>query len=135
MTHRQDEGQDEVMAAADRLIAAFGRHDVRDYFACFAPEASFIFYNLDRTLKNRTEYEAEWALWESRDGFRVLGCRSIDRTVQMAGDTAIFTHTVETDVAFADQTATNHERETIVFARHADGQWLAIHEHLSAKPA
>ena len=131
MKHRQDE----VLAAADRLIAAFGRHDVTAYFAAFAPEASFIFYNLDSTLENRAAYEDEWALWESRDGFRVLGCRSTDRTVQIAGDTAIFTHTVETDVAFAEQKSTNHERETIVFSRQQDGQWLAIHEHLSAKPA
>lgn len=26
-----------------------------------------------------------------------------------------------------------HERETIVFARSADGAWLAVHEHLSPR--
>lgn len=127
--------QEDVLAAADRLIAAFGRHDVTNYFAAFAPDASFIFHNLDRILKTRAEYEAEWALWESRDGFRVLACRSSDRDLKLAGNSAIFTHTVETDVAFGDQHVTNLERETIIFARDDAGRWVAVHEHLSAKPA
>ncbi len=120
-----------VLAAADQLVAAFARHDRDAYFAAFSPDATFIFHNLDRTLKNRAEYEAEWALWESRDGFRVRSCQSTQRNLQIAGDVAIFTHSVETEAEFGGEPVTSHERETIVFARSADGQWLAIHEHLS----
>lgn len=126
-----DIARDSVLAAADQLVAAFGRHDTQSYFAAFAPDASFIFHNLDRILKSRAEYEAEWALWESRDGFRVLGCRSSDRSVQMAGDVAVFTHMVATDVSIAGEAFVNLERETIVFRRSAAGGWLAFHEHLS----
>lgn len=126
------EHESTVLAAADALVGAFSRHDRDAYFAAFAPEATFLFYNLDRTLEGRAAYEAEWALWEERDGFRVLACRSTNRKVQLVGEVAIFTHAVETDVSVGGETVTNNERETIVFARNAAGRWLAVHEHLSA---
>lgn len=122
-----------VLAAADRLVDAFGQHDREAYFAAFSPQASFIFHNLDRRLASRAEYEAEWRLWESRDGFRVLSCVSTDRDVQLLGDVAIFTHAVRTELRFGDSATTSDERETIVFARSAAGTWIAIHEHLSAR--
>jgi len=121
-----------VLAAADALVEAFARHDRDAYFAAFSPDATFLFHNLDRRLDNRAAYEAEWALWETHDGFRVRGCRSTDRRVQLVGDVAIFTHAVETDVSFGGEAVTNTERETIVFTRDVDGRWLAVHEHLSA---
>jgi ketosteroid isomerase-like protein len=119
-----------VLAAAARLVDAFSRHDSEAYFAAFAEDASFIFHNLDRVLTSRDAYRAEWRLWEERDGFRVLGCRSSDQAVQLAGDVAVFTHTVETDVSAAGEILTNLERETIVFRREG-GEWVAFHEHLS----
>lgn len=125
------EPESAVLAAADALVAAFARHDRAAYFAAFAEEASFLFYNLDRRLEGRAAYEAEWALWEERDGFRVLACRSTDRHVQFAGNVAIFTHAVETDLSIGGETARNSERETIVFSRDTSGRWLAVHEHLS----
>ena len=121
-----------VLAAADALVGAFSRHDRDAYFSAFAPEATFLFYNLDRPLEGRAAYEAEWALWEERDGFRVLACRSTDRRVQLVGDVAIFTHAVETDLSVGGETVKNNERETIVFSRTPAGRWLAVHEHLSA---
>lgn len=121
-----------VLSAAAALVDAFARHDRDAYFASFAPEATFLFYNLDRPLDGRAAYEAEWALWEERDGFRVLSCRSTDRKVQLVGDVAIFTHAVETDVSVGGERVTNNERETIVFSRDPAGRWLAVHEHLSA---
>jgi ketosteroid isomerase-like protein len=120
-----------VLSAADALVGAFARHDRQAYFAAFAEEASFLFYNLDRTLEGRAAYEAEWALWETRDGFRVLSCRSTERKVQLVGEVAIFTHAVETELSVGGETVTNNERETIVFSRDPAGRWLAVHEHLS----
>lgn len=125
--------EDAVLAAADRLVAAFASHDRERYFAAFAPEATFIFHNLDRALKSRAEYEAEWTLWETRDGFRVKTCRSTERNVQIAGPVAIFTHSVETELTFNGEPVSSKERETIVFEKQEDG-WLAIHEHLSPMP-
>jgi ketosteroid isomerase-like protein len=124
----------DVLAAAARLVAAFGSHDVDGYFAGFTEDASFIFHNLDRILKSRSEYQAEWRLWESRDGFRVLGCRSSDRAVQLSGNVAVFTHTVETDLSIGGERITNQERETIVFRHDAGAGWIAFHEHLSTIP-
>ena len=125
----QDETQ-AVKAAAAGLVEAFGRHDRNAYFAAFAPDASFIFHNMDRRLENRAAYEAEWDLWVARDGFHVNGCRSSGGHVQFAGPVAIFTHVVETDLSMGGETMTNRERETIVFEKR-DGRWLAVHEHLS----
>ena len=121
----------DVLAAADRLVDAFSRHDTEAYFRAFAPEATFVFHNLDRRLENRAAYEAEWALWEQRDGFRVRGCRSSDRHVQLLGDVAVFTHNVETDLTVGGESVSSRERETIVFARNATGHCQAVHEHLS----
>ncbi|MCZ8352997.1 MAG: nuclear transport factor 2 family protein [Rhizobium sp.] len=123
-----------VLSAADALVAAFGRHDANAYFDAFAPAATFIFYNLDHTLMDRAAYQAEWALWESRDGFHINACRSTNRNLQVVGKVAIFMHTVETDLTISGEDLTNHERETIVFAQQPDGRWLAVHEHLSQLP-
>ncbi len=120
-----------VLAAADSLIDAFSRHDREKYFAAFSKEATFIFHNLDRPLKNRAAYETEWALWETRDGFKVLSCHSSDRNLQMLGGVAIFSHSVETQAEFGGEAVTSQERETIVFEKQTDGAWLAVHEHLS----
>lgn len=130
-----NENEISVLAAANALVAAFGRHDRDAYFAAFAPDATFLFYNLDRILENRAAYEAEWARWEERDGFRVLGCRSTNGKAQILGEVAIFTHTVETELSIAGQPITNTERETIVFSRDVGGRWLAVHEHLSTVDA
>ena len=126
--------EDGVLAAAARLVDAFSRHDTEAYFAAFAADASFIFHNLDRVLTSRDAYRDEWGLWEERDGFRVLSCRSTDQRIQMAGEVAVFTHVVETNLSVGGETMTNRERETIVFRREAS-EWIAFHEHLSAFPA
>lgn len=123
-----------VMSAADALIDAFARHDRQAYFDAFAPEATFVFYNLDRSLDNRAAYEAEWSLWEERDGFCVHACHSTYRKIQVLGDVAIFTHAVQTELALCGEKVTNRERETIVFSRASTGRWLAVHEHLSPIP-
>ena len=120
-----------VLLAADALVCAFARHDRDAYFAAFAPDATFLFHNIEPVLKDRAAYEAEWELWEQRDGFRVLGCHSTDRNVQLLGDVAIFTHAIETKLKIGVVDVTNYERETIVFSRDRAGRWLAVHEHLS----
>jgi ketosteroid isomerase-like protein len=127
------EAEKEVAAAAQAIVAAFGRSDPAAYFAHFAPEATFVFYTTPRRLESRAEYEAEWAKWEREDGFRVRACSSTDRRVQLLGDVAIFTHSVRTELSTRQGDATMLERETIVFQRQ-DGRWIAVHEHLSARP-
>jgi ketosteroid isomerase-like protein len=123
-----------VLAAADALIDAFMAHDRDRYFACFAPEATFLFHTHPARLDSRAAYEDLWATWEREDGFRVLGGESSDRRVDILGDTAIFTHSVATRLSLAGQVQSLRERETIVF-RLSAGRWLAVHEHLSAHQA
>jgi Ketosteroid isomerase homolog len=122
-----------IRAAADSIVAAFGRQDSAGYFSRFAPEASFIFHTTARRLNGRAEYEAEWQSWKSA-GFRVRSCRSSDQRVQVFGDVAIFTHSVRTEVTTREGDDTLVERETIIFQRQND-RWQAVHEHLSPQPA
>ncbi len=123
----------QVREAAAALVAAFARHDVEAYFASFAPEATFLFHNLDHVLANRAEYEAQWASWEA-EGLRVLSCTSSNGVIQMIGpDAAIFQHTVRTTLAYGEGSVHSGERETIVFER-IDGAWRGVHEHLSLDP-
>jgi len=120
----------EILAAANHLVEVFGRHDAAAYFACFSEDATFVFYNHPERLESRAAWQALWQEWEG-DGFRVLGCRSTDQLVQLlSDDTAVFSHAVETEARFGDETSVTRERETIVFHR-VDGAWLAVHEHLS----
>ncbi|UUW89364.1 nuclear transport factor 2 family protein [Pimelobacter simplex] len=125
-----------VLAAADHLVAAFAATDTDAYFACFAPDATFVFHTEPARLDDRAAYEARWASWLA-DGWQVLACASTERKVQVAGSTAIFTHTVRTTVRPAAGAAEESyaeesyaERETIVFTATGAGL-VAVHEHLS----
>ncbi len=123
----------EVIAAAAAIVAAFGRHDPKAYFALFAPDATFVFYTTPQRLNSRAEYEAEWANWEKNDAFRVRSCRSKDPRVQVFGDVAVFSHSVRTELSTKQGDNTVLERETIVFHRRG-GRWVGVHEHLSPDP-
>jgi ketosteroid isomerase-like protein len=134
MTDSEAEVEAEVLAAAASLVDAFGGGRVPEYFACFAPEATFVFHSEPARLGSREDYRALWERWERKDGFRVLECVSSSASVLVVGpDAAVFTHDVDTRVATDAGTERLAERETIVFARRG-GRWLAVHEHLSARP-
>ena len=127
--------EQEVLAAADALVAAFGRSDRDAYFACFVPQATFLFHPTPGRIESRAAYEQLWDSWVAQDGFRVISCRSTGALVQFLGpDAAVFSHDVLTTVQTNDGEDTTAERETIVFSRTA-GHWLAVHEHLSPDPA
>lgn len=123
-----------VLDAADRLVKAFAAHDTEAYFACFAVDATFVFYPEPERLESRAAYEELWEDW-SGSGWRVEACESSDRHVQIAGETAIFTHSVRTLTSTNGVSAETSERETIVFVRDVSGTMLAVHEHLSPRPA
>lgn len=123
----------EVLAATDRLVAAFAATDTEAYFACFAPEASFVFHPEASRLDDRATYERLWAGWLA-DGWRVVSCESTERLVQVYGDTGILSHRVRTEVSAGGERSVSDERETIVFVRTEQGL-VAVHEHLSAVPA
>ncbi|MGW3666520.1 nuclear transport factor 2 family protein [Streptomyces sp. NPDC005141] len=125
----------EVRAAADALVAAFAEGRLDDYFGAFAPDATFVFHTTPQRLGSTAEYRALWQQWVEQDGFRILGCLSSAQLIQPLGDTAVFSHDVETRVATHSGEETVLERETIVFARSEDGAWSAVHEHLSARTA
>jgi ketosteroid isomerase-like protein len=54
--------------------------------------------------------------------------------VQMLGETAVLTHSIESRERTDAGEETVHEVETIVFDRQSDGRWLIVHQHLSPKP-
>ena len=124
----------EVRQAIGELVAAFGEGRLDDYFGCFAPEATFVFYTSHTRLTSVDAYRALWARWVAEDGFRILSCRTSDTNVQLFADVAVVTHSVETTISTNAGEETVHERETIVMARGDDGRWLGVHEHLSPMP-
>jgi len=129
----QDLTEREVAAAAERLVAAFAATDTEAYFACFAEHASFVFHTEPDRLDNREDYRLLWKSWLA-EGWRVLGCASSNRRIQLAGAAAVFSHDVATTIETGAGREILNERETIVFARDADGEVLAVHEHLSPLP-
>ena len=54
--------------------------------------------------------------------------------MQIVGDAAVFTHTVDTVTSVNGVRTSVRERESIVFVRDHD-RVLAVHEHLSPVPA
>jgi ketosteroid isomerase-like protein len=125
---------DGVAAAAQRLVAAFGAGRVEDYFACFAPDATFVFHTTPERLESRAAYRRLWDAWERDDAFRVLSCDASNAMITPLGpDVSVFVHDVATTISTHAGEASLRERETIVFARR-EGGWIAVHEHLSAAP-
>lgn len=124
----------DVEEAAARLVAAFAATDTERYFACFSPSATFIFHPEPAMLGSRDEYRTLWDGWIDA-GWKVVDCRSSEQQIQLLGDTAVFTHRVETTVQTdpSGATAVSDERETIVFTR-TGGVLAAVHEHLSPVP-
>lgn len=121
--------RDEVVQAADEIIAAFAATDGARYFSRFAPSATFLFHTEPRRLDDRAAYERLWDGW-IREGWRVVSCTSSEPLVQLHRGVAIFTHTVDTTVQTVEGEESYRERETIVFAVD-DAGLLAVHEHLS----
>ena len=121
----------DALGAVDRIIDDFAHHRRDAYFAGFAPDATFLFHNVDHRLESRQAYETLWADWESA-GFQVLSCSSTNRRIQLFGSIAVFSHDVETKAKLAGVAETSRERETIVLG-FTDGVWLGIHEHLSTR--
>ncbi len=122
----------EVAAAADALVASFAAHDREAYFSSFTRDSTFVFHTSPQQFASRAEYEQEWGRWEA-DGFHVDSCQSTDRHIDLVThEVAVMTHRVHTRIAGVEET--QHERETIVFRRTAEGNWLAVHEHLSPDP-
>ena len=124
----------EVLAAAEALVRAFAGGDSAAYFACFAPDATFVFHTTPPRLGSRAAYEALWEQWVTEDGFRVVSCASSNPVVQVLGaDAAVFAHDVATVLEVGGGREELRERESIVFARR-DEVWMAVHEHLSPTP-
>ena len=124
----------EVREALAALVAAFGEGRLDDYFDCFTPDTTFVFYTTPTRLMSVDEYRAMWERWIAEDGFRVVSCSTSDTNVQSFGDVAVVTHSVETRISTNEGEDTLHERETIVMARGVGGRWLGVHEHLSPQP-
>jgi ketosteroid isomerase-like protein len=125
--------EQQVLNAAERLVAAFASTNTEAYFAAFTEDATFVFHTLPEPLRNRAAYEKVWAEWLA-DGFDVLECTSSKQHVSLQGDVAIFFHDVRTQLRVQGEESTSYERETIVFREVEAGRWLACHEHLSAVP-
>ncbi|KFF58837.1 hypothetical protein JF66_15565 [Cryobacterium sp. MLB-32] len=120
------------MAAVDDIIDNFAHHRRAEYFTGFTPDATFLFHTYPGRLESRAAYEQLWDVWEEDHGFHVRSCASSNRRIQIFGQTAVFSHDVDTVATFDGATETVTERETIVLElRH--GAWLCVHEHLSLR--
>jgi ketosteroid isomerase-like protein len=64
----------------------------------------------------------------------VLSAQTDVMALQMLGDAAVLTHSIETHYRTTAGEEVARERETIVFARQSDGRWLVVHEHVSPQP-
>jgi ketosteroid isomerase-like protein len=126
--------ESEVREAYERLVAAFreGRWD--DKFACFAEEATVV--DGGRWFGSLDEYRAEWNRWAAeQDALPVpLSVDTRIMKLQMLGQAAALTHSIDSRERTDAGEETVHEVETIVFGRQPDGRWLIVHQHLSPQP-
>lgn len=115
----------------DHLIDCFARHDTESYFACFHPEARFVFHTVPDEVLSKAAYRQRWHQWELETGFQVLGCTSLAPQLSYYGDCAVLSHQVRTRLRSLEGELSLLERESIIFQQQQDGRWLCIHEHLS----
>jgi uncharacterized protein (TIGR02246 family) len=123
----------EIWEVYERLVAAFGEGRLDDYFACFADEATLVFHGAP-WLGSLEEYRTAWDRWVKEDEFAILAVKTDVMSVQMLGDGAVLTHSIQTRQRTRTGEEALDERETIVFARQPDGRWLVVHQHLSPQP-
>jgi len=121
-----------ALAAVDAIIDDFGHHRSDAYFARFSEDATFLFHTHPHRLDSRAAYEQLWRHWEQASGFQVHSCVSSNRRMQVFGQTAVFTHDVDTVLTLDGVRDTVAERESIVLERRNE-IWLCVHEHLSAR--
>lgn len=130
-----EEMKAQVLAAAGHLLGVFGENRVEDYFACFTPDATFIFHGLDHRLASLADYRSAWAGWVRDLDLRILGAAAQQQTVDfIAPGVALYTHSVQVKVSTKNGVEQRRERETVVFVRQSDQRWLGVHEHLSKDP-
>lgn len=130
MTDHTGLTRDDVEAAASRVVTAFSQTDTEAYFAAFSEDATFIFHTEAERLSCRKNYEELWDSWLA-EGWRVTSCVSSNPSIQLLGESAVFSHDVTTTINTGE---TTYERETIIFHRNATGTVQAVHEHLSPLP-
>ncbi|TFD61418.1 DUF4440 domain-containing protein [Cryobacterium suzukii] len=128
-----NEAEIDALIAIDAIIDNFSQHQREAYFSGFAADATFLFYTAPHRLDSRDAYQSLWADWERDFGFRVVSCSSSNRRIQIFGNTAVFSHDVDTKIRENDTERTVFERESIIMERR-EGAWLCVHEHLSARP-
>jgi ketosteroid isomerase-like protein len=124
----------DALSTLDALVEAFSRTDTTAYFACLAPEATFLFHTEPEVIAGRDAYRALWDSWVT-GGWRVVGCQSSDRQVQLLGGAAVVTHRVRTTIRTPQGEQRLDERETVVVARGDDDVVRVVHEHLSVTPS
>ena len=124
----------DALSALDALVEAFSRTDTAAYFACLAPEATFLFHSEPEVIAGRDAYRALWDSWVT-GGWSVVGCESTDRQVQLLGGAAVVTHRVRTTIRTPEGEQRLDERETVVVARGDDDVVRVVHEHLSVTPS
>ncbi len=130
-----DDAKAQVLSAAGHLLGVFGENRVEDYFACFTPEATFIFHGLERRLASVAEYRSAWAGWVRDLDLKILGASAQQQSVDfIAPGVALYTHSVQVTASTVHGVEQRRERETVVFVRQPDQRWLGVHEHLSKDP-
>lgn len=123
--------ESEVLEAYERLVASFreGRWD--DKFACFAEEATVV--DGGRWFRSLDEYRDAWNRWAAeKDVLPVpLSVDTRIMKIQIYGQAAVLTHSIDSRERSEAGEETAHEVETIVFGKQPDGRWLIVHQHLS----
>lgn len=124
---------EQVIAANDELVAAYVAADTDKYFSCFAPDATLTLYLEEDRVDDRDAFRKLWHSWLD-SGWRVESCVSTDRFVQIYGNTAVLSHTIDTTSTVDGQQSNSRERETVVFTLdhgQVPPRLLVVHEHLS----
>ena len=124
----------EVLEAYERLVAIFREGRWAEKFACFAQEATVVdgghwFGSLD-------EYRSAWERWMAGHDSPPVPL-SVDTRVlkvQLHGEAAVLTHSIESLERTDSGERTVREIESMVFGKQPDGRWLVLHQHLSPQP-
>ena len=123
--------ENDVLEAYERLVATFREGRWEDKFTYFAEEATVV--DGGQWFGSLEELRAAWNRWAAQQDSLPVPL-SVDTRVlklQMLGQSAVLTHSVEIRERTDEGEETAHEVETMVFGKQPDGRWLIVHQHIS----
>jgi ketosteroid isomerase-like protein len=128
----QSAEDEQIRSRMDEVWAAWSTLDVRNPAKFYSKDPGLVFYDVT-PLKYNGWSEYERGVQKVLQSFKSLKCRvNDDAKVWSRGDAALGTATVHLDMVAQDGKSQSSDWRWTVIYEKQNGQWMIVHEHVSA---